>query len=48
MTGGTQAEYSYTQSLNIENIREVLTKESQSILLDNQEVINAVSVYKVS
>lgn len=48
MTGGTQAEYGYTKSLNIEKIRETLTDESKEILSDGKEIINAVSVYKVS
>ena len=48
MTWGTQAEYSYDSWIDIEKMRKSLNEESKNILLDESEVVNAVSVYKVS
>lgn len=48
MTWGTQAEYSYDNSINIENLRTKLNKEAKSITYQDAEVINDVSAYKIS
>jgi hypothetical protein len=49
MTGGTQAEYEYkVTSLNLDKLKANITKQSESLKYNNKEVINSISVIKVS
>lgn len=48
MTWGINLEYSYENSINIDKIREELDKEKDSLLLNNQKVINNVWVYSIT
>jgi preprotein translocase subunit SecF len=48
MTGGTQTEYQYANSINIDEVRNSLEEASKSITFEEKEVINSVSVYKIS
>ncbi len=48
MTWGTQAEYTYENNINIEELRTDLEEEAKNITYDWKKVINAVNSYKVS
>lgn len=48
MTWWTQAEYSFENSINIEEVRTKLEAEAKSIIYENREVINTVNAYTIS
>jgi len=48
MTGGTQSEYSFTNDINIDEISKNLTSLKNDFNSKNNNIINSVSVYKVS
>ncbi|MDD3646226.1 MAG: protein translocase subunit SecF [Candidatus Gracilibacteria bacterium] len=48
MTGGTQAEYSYTNTIDIEEIRTKLEQEAKTVVFEDKEVINAINAYTIS
>lgn len=47
MTGWTQAEYTYSE-INIDELRNTISKKSESVQLDWASVINSTTLYKVS
>jgi len=49
MTWGTQAEYQYSsKSIDLENIRKNLKAESEKVIYNKKEIINSISVFKIS
>lgn len=48
MTWWTNAEYSYSNNINIEKLRKDLDNESNKLIYNNKKVINDINVYKIS
>jgi len=48
MTWWTSAEYSYDSNIDLNKIRTELKKEAKNIKYNNKEIINAISVFKIS
>lgn len=48
MTGGTQSEYDYQTTINLDQVRAVVTQAKQSASFSGKEVVNNVNVYSVS
>lgn len=48
MTGGVQAEYDYTNSLDIATVKTIVDTAKKQVKSGDKEVINNVNVYKIS
>lgn len=48
MTGGTQSEYNYSKQINIDEVRTKLDDLKKEILIDWNEIINNIDVYKIT
>ncbi len=48
MTGGVQAEYSYTNELDIKTVSEVVQSVKKEIVYNNKELVNTITTYKIA